>query len=399
MPDDMQNVAYIWDVNSPNAPSQALNPNSPLVCLEYNPKSSEHGMVAGGSYNGIVSFWDLRNPEQPTHVIDKAHHDPVYDIKWIQSRAGNECVSVSTDGRMLWWDQRNLGAGFIDSLVLKEEKTTYGGMSMAYNSTAGATKYLVGSEQGYVLLCDRKAKKDAESSKSIKMYGKPGAKHHGPIYSIERNPIHHKSFLTVGDWSARIWTEELRTPIMTTRYETSYLTAACWSPTRPGVYFTTKEDGTFDVWDIYYKQNDPTFSTKVTDSPLCAIKVEKTTGSLVAIGSKDGTCTILKMSSGLAVPHPDEKNQMGLMFERETKRERNLDQRATVRKREAKDRNKPQPAAFDPFADEEPALREQLDKIEAAFYEKLQLNRDGTSSAPPAEKAPEPAAEEEKKAE
>ena len=27
---------------------------------------------------------------------------------WINSKTGNQCVSVSTDGQMLWWDTRRL---------------------------------------------------------------------------------------------------------------------------------------------------------------------------------------------------------------------------------------------------------------------------------------------------
>jgi len=391
MPVDMKEISYIWDVHSPNSPELALVPNSPLVSLEYNIRSPEQ--IVGGSYNGLVSFWDLRKGATPTNVIDKAHHDPVYDIRWIQSRSFNECVTVSTDGRMLWWDVRNLKQGYGDSLILKEdkEKTTYGGMSMAYKTEAGATKYLVGTEQGYVLLVDRKAKKDAESTKTLKLYGKPGAKHHGPIYSIERNPIHYKNFLTVGDWTARVWVEDLKAPIMTTRYDKSWLTAACWSPTRPGVFFTTKDDGTLDVWDIYYKQNEPTFSTKVTDASLCAIKVEKSRGNLLAIGSKDGTCTVLQISAGLYESHADEKKEMGDMFEREMKREKNLENRALARKREEKERAKAQPVAFDPYADEPEPLRKKLEEVERRFFATLKINPDGTPLSAPAEseKAPE----------
>ena len=61
----------------------------------------------------------------------------------------------------------------------------------------------------------------------------------------------------------QIWMEDLRTPILSSRYDGAYLTNGCWSPTRPGVLFTTKIDGTLDIWDLLYKQNDPIFSTKV----------------------------------------------------------------------------------------------------------------------------------------
>lgn len=33
---------------------------------------------------------------------------------------------------------------------------------------------------------------------------------HGPVVSCERNPTFVKNFLTVGDWTARVWTEDCR---------------------------------------------------------------------------------------------------------------------------------------------------------------------------------------------
>lgn len=39
----------------------------------------------------------------------------------------------------------------------------------------------------------------------------------------------------------------------------------CWSPVRPSVFFTVKMDGVLDVWDILFKQNDPTLSVKVSE--------------------------------------------------------------------------------------------------------------------------------------
>lgn len=48
----------------------------------------------------------------------------------------------------------------------------------------------------------------------------------------------------------------------------SYLMDACWSPVRPSVFFTVKADGVLDVWDILFKQNDPTLSVKVLQPHL-----------------------------------------------------------------------------------------------------------------------------------
>jgi WD40 repeat protein len=129
----------------------------------------------GGSYNGLVGFWDLRKGNSPVEssILENSHHDPVYDVFWIQSRSGNECCSLSTDGQLLWWDIRKLRKGPTDVMLLNSQGAdgadcVYGGTAMEYRSDAGATRFLVGSEQGAVLLADRKAKKDSESSKSIR---------------------------------------------------------------------------------------------------------------------------------------------------------------------------------------------------------------------------------------
>ena len=62
-----------------------------------------------------------------------------------------------------------------------------------------------------------------------------------------------------------MWTDDtaVKTPILTTKYHSTYLTGGTWSPTRPGVFFTTKMDGTMDVWDLFYKHNEPTLTVQV----------------------------------------------------------------------------------------------------------------------------------------
>eukprot|EP01006_Ploeotia_vitrea_P046809 TRINITY_DN67063_c2_g1_i1.p1 TRINITY_DN67063_c2_g1~~TRINITY_DN67063_c2_g1_i1.p1 ORF type:complete len:579 (-),score=300.96 TRINITY_DN67063_c2_g1_i1:51-1787(-) len=372
MPDGMPVSSYIWDVNSPNEPDMEIIPQSPLCALVYNPRSPDH--LVGGSYNGLIGFWDLRKGSQPLEnsAIEHSHHDPVYDVFWVQSRTGNECCSVSTDGQLLWWDIRKLGTGPMDSMTLQQPQqeagALFGGTAMEYRSDAGATKYLVGTEQGQLVLVDRKAKKDAPSQKSIKsVFGAESGAHHGPIYSVQRHPINTKYFMTVGDWTTRIWMEDLKTPIMTTKYDRTYLTGGCWSPTRSGVFFTTKMDGTLDIWDFFFKQSDPTFSTKVGETGgLTSIKVHKQ-GQLVALGSEDGTTTVLSLSQGLYEPQSSEKQAIQQMFERETKREKNLELRYNQRKREAKkgaSKGNEQRAA---------KLKEEIDGLvtqsEAAFYE------------------------------
>jgi dynein intermediate chain 2 len=322
--------SYIWDVTNPNTPEMELLPSSPLTCLRYNPKMPEQ--LVGGSYNGLISFFDLRkNGSKPceTSVIENSHHDPVYDAYWVSSKTGNLCASVSTDGQMLWWDTRRLREP-LERVELHTGKhphlpdVTLGGSSMEYAQEAGANKFLVGTEQGVVMSVNTRNKK---VNNGITVYDTMAGRHHGPIYSIKRNPVHNKFFMTVGDWTARIWMEDLKTPILTTKYHPAYLTAGCWSPTRPGVFYVTREDGVLDVWDLFYRQSDLAYTHKVSDAPLSSISVHSN-GKFVGVGDKNGTVSLLQVCDSLAVQQSNEKLAISGMFERETKREKNLEARS-----------------------------------------------------------------------
>lgn len=56
--------------------------------------------------------------------------------------------------------------------------------------------------------------------------------HHGPVYSVARNPLLPKAFATVGDWTVRLWNEELRPALCCSQYRPGYLQGGKWSTTR-----------------------------------------------------------------------------------------------------------------------------------------------------------------------
>ncbi|XP_053285703.1 dynein axonemal intermediate chain 2 [Pleuronectes platessa] len=321
---DMSLDSYIWDIENPNRPEMTLKPTSPLICLDYNPKDS-HTLV-GGSFNGQIAYWDTRRGSQPVEFssVEQSHRDPVYKVVWLQSKTGTDAFSASTDGQVLWWDVRKLSEP-TERLVLDLGREgnlnrALGAISLEFEATM-PTKFMVGTEQGIVVSCNRKAKTPAE--KIVCTYDG----HHGPIYALQRNPFFPKNFLTVGDWTARIWSEDIKeSSIMWTKYQMSFLTDACWSPVRPSVFFTVKMDGVLDVWDILFKQNDPTLSLKVSDKALNSLCIQDN-GRLVACGSQQGEATLLEICSGLSTLQKNEKNLLAAMFERETKREKILEAR------------------------------------------------------------------------
>jgi len=305
-----------------------------LCCLDaYNPKQQD--LLVGGLYNGLISFWDTRKGPSPveTSVIECSHRDPVYDICWLAGKTATDCVSTSTDGQVLWWDARKL-AEPQEKMQLEDKMNdgrAIGGVRLEYTTAGG--KFLVATEQGTVVSCNRKAKNAADRM------GMVYEGHSGPVYAVQRSPFMPKFFLTIGDWTWRLWNEELRSPVITSKYFMSYMTDTCWSPARPGVFMTTKMDGTLDVWDIFYKQNEPVLSTQVHDDGLYSVSIEQQ-GSLLCTGSVDGSVYLLELSEGLTTLQRNEKPQITAMFERESKREKNLDARAkelrVIRAKEAK---------------------------------------------------------------
>ena len=308
-----------------------LSPSSHLTSLRFNPKNSD--TLVGGCYNGQITYFDIRKPNGntgsclplATSTLENSHHDPVSDVFWISSKTGHQAASVSTDGKMMWWDTRNLIEP-LDSISLypdaKNESVLLGGSCLEYNSEAGPTKYLVGTEQGTIVSINLRNRK---LNNGVSMYDEgPGSKHHGPVHSIYRNPIHNKFFLSVGDWTTKVWAEDVKSPIINTSYNNSYLTGACWSPTRAGVFYTVNTTGTMTAWDLLHRQNEPEFKIKIGDRPLSSIALEEK-GRLVAVGDSNGTVTLHEVSHSLSQPQKDEKTILASILDRETRRLKSLE--------------------------------------------------------------------------
>jgi len=242
-----------------------------------------------------------------------------------------------------------------------EDKTgggLMGGVSMEY-STAGG-KFLIGTEQGKIVSCSRKGKTPADK------IGAMFEGHCGPIYGLHRNPFFPKFFLSVADWRVGLWNEELRSPIMTSKFFKTYVLDGMWSPTRPGVFVTAKMDGTLDVYDIFYQQNDPTLSLQVDSDGLRAVRMQDG-GRLLATGSVDGSVYMLELCEGLSVMQPNEKNSVMQMLERESKREKNLEARA--KELRAKEKRAAELSAGEPT--EKTPWEESVKGIEEKFWEMI----------------------------
>eukprot|EP01012_Entosiphon_sulcatum_P027761 TRINITY_DN3349_c0_g1_i3.p1 TRINITY_DN3349_c0_g1~~TRINITY_DN3349_c0_g1_i3.p1 ORF type:complete len:632 (+),score=63.91 TRINITY_DN3349_c0_g1_i3:1713-3608(+) len=337
--------SFIWDITNPNTPDFTIEPPNPMTCVQYNPK--EAYTIAGGLSNGLLCIFDVRQKGTAvlTSRVEGSHRHAVRDVKWLQTKP-TECMTTAADGAILFWDTKKISEP-IDSILLRPkgivsdegDPATYGGLCFDYNPfVGGQSKFMVGTEQGAAITC-------------TSVY----AAHHGPVYAVERNVQCPKYFLTVGDWRAQIWMEDIRIPILSTRYHATYLTAGLWHPARAGVFMTTRMDGTLDIWDLTYKHNDPLFSMQVSDQGLHSLALHPF-GRLVAVSGAVSGTFLLELSPSLYTPIKDERAIVNTMLERETLRERNLIQRG----RELKQRNRRQ-ADTDDFG-----LRGDRDEMETS---------------------------------
>ena len=63
---------------------------------------------------------------------------------------------------------------------------------------------MVGTESGVVYICNKRYKTPADRIYSeVQCY-------QGTVSAVQRNPSFLKFFLSVGDWQAKIWCEELK---------------------------------------------------------------------------------------------------------------------------------------------------------------------------------------------
>ena len=83
-------------------------------------------------------------------------------------------------------------------------------------------------------------------------------------------------------------------------------------------------DGFLDVWDFFYRQNEVAYSQKISDAVLTSIRIN---GSMAAVGDADGNVNMISLCRSLhdASLNTKEKEIMGAVFERETRREKSLD--------------------------------------------------------------------------
>lgn len=108
-------------------------------------------------------------------------------------------------------------------------------------------------------------------------------------------------------------------------------------------------DGSVDVWDFVFKQNDPTLSLQISDVPLQCVKVQDR-GQHLLVGDRNGTTTLVELSDNLVKMQHNEKAVFSQMLEREGKREKTLEGYAREKRLKAQQKAPPPPKGIEEAA-------------------------------------------------
>lgn len=362
--------------------------------------------VVGGSATGIVQIWDLRKPSQIEEVASdglvnfsqnnsggggsssshhlpvlrskrlSSHRDVVTEAKYILSK-GVDIMTSSVDGRVLFWDLRNMSEPLPDETLDLLPPSVVSTLAAAGNSPSspapatmpmsssgtsldaagekddsysnevtprnrssdassvlprapyttcyidydpmvgGVQQYLVATTEGVVLACSRRGKKRSE--RIVQKYDCSLSS----VFTAQRCAALPKVFLTIGDWGWKLFGDEVKTPIMSSAPRLRQVTCGRWHSIRPSIILTGTASGYMEVWDILTSIIAPVETLRVSNAPLRHC-VSHLNGRHVATADADGHMYLTTLPESFAQVQYRERSLVATAMEREYNRERAL---------------------------------------------------------------------------
>lgn len=291
---------HIWDLENPHHYSDEFLP--PTGCWQLACSPVHPSLIVGDLEDGRVCIFDLRIQKEPVIIspLYLAHRDPVSVLVYIQSRLNTDFFSGSTDGTCKWWDVRNISYP-TDILIMSLKNPVVDttnlanaeGITALQYDRALPTRFCVEPETGIVINVNRKGKSHQKRMSAI-YYA-----HNGPVRPVHRSPCTSKMFITCGDWTVHVWSEDIRnSPIISGSSHRHQIYDAVWCPQRYSSYMSVGADGKLRYWDYLRKHREPVIVLPISKQPLLKIKPNQE-GDIVAIGDSEGEIFILSLSENL----------------------------------------------------------------------------------------------------
>ncbi|CAF3614114.1 unnamed protein product [Adineta steineri] len=165
----------------------------------------------------------------------------------------------------------------------------------------------------------------------------------GPVVALKRSPFFKDVLLIAGGWIFQIWREKVHSgSLLHTAPLKEKITDVEWSPTRPGVFFVSKQNGGIDVWDLIDRTHAPSISQSISNTALTylSIKTISSKQQLLAAGDSNGTVHILEIPQSLRQPINQELQVVTNYLQRETERRDFVKHRWNLREEEKREKER-----------------------------------------------------------
>ncbi|XP_058122936.1 dynein axonemal intermediate chain 4 [Anopheles ziemanni] len=312
---------YVWNIKNPVNPERRYRFDCPVTCVAFSHRTPQ--LLAVGLYDGRVQIRDITDATQSPLAVSNRDkfpiYQPVWDLKWVEFDNENkdEVIAVSQNG---WVMKYTLTIGeFLAPYPLlrldRVEGTVEGKLHGADGSgepvklqsdlhpqalcvtihPVKKDKYYIGTDEGAVHWCSIN-----DSFQHLGVW----QMHNRGIFCIEFSPWSPKIFLTCsGDWSIRIWIEDLPEPIVTLSTGFAPIQAAYWSPTNSTVIASVTRSGV-QLWDIKRRSSKPASETALggLTTPLTVARFTNCGRSLL-VGDAEGKAHICALEDMPFPPH------------------------------------------------------------------------------------------------
>ncbi|RKO93616.1 WD40-repeat-containing domain protein, partial [Blyttiomyces helicus] len=321
--------------------------------------------------------------------IEFGHRAAVTDIQWLPSHielghsgeavehsegGHRQLVTTSLDGQVAFWDTKykkelkaldlvwkpfqrvplsamdntfDYGLTKISILGSQKEHSISGNIFPPTSSqkkqrdsvaSGFSSKFFCATEEGDLIYSDWTDKASEEKASRVEH---AYSYHFGPMSDLQRSPFFPDILLSVGGWSFHIWKEKVTAgPLLSSTPSPSYLICGRWSPTRPGVFYISKADGTIEIWDLLDRSHVPTTTQNISSIAISYMAIRQYSGKsqlqhqFIAAGDDEGTLHILEVPRNLTKASKNEKSFVRAFFDREVRRLNYVQERKQLRAKE-----------------------------------------------------------------
>ena len=272
-----EGLLLFWTLKSPRFPEHSITTATGLVSCEFSKRSPN--LIATGSYDGIVSLYDLRirgnKPIADSSEVPGKHIDTVWEVRWADSGTEEDLLSISSDGKVYLWSVKK-GLEFKTLLTLKKPSNPNmkdGREGPVFREAVGFSVdpadnsiYYVSTEEGTIHKCSFSYTEELETYSG----------HTGPVYKVRCSPFFREVFLSCSaDWTCQLWHTRKEESVISCHSMdlTDAVNDVEWSPNMSTVFASCADDGRIEIWDIAQSTLKPLIYRKMeSEAPRTLVR-------------------------------------------------------------------------------------------------------------------------------